>query len=76
MAADIEQVGSILCMMLVGASLIVFVLIQLYLNDPRRRELNERWFAEFLSNQQRRYSEHDLGWRIYALTGLFKRASN
>ena len=51
------------------AATVVFVRVQLYLNDPLRRQLNEEWFAVFEENRARRYLDGELDWRLAALRG-------
>jgi hypothetical protein len=57
----------------VAAAVAVFVHIQLYLNHPLRRQLNEEWFAVFEASRARRYRSGELDWRLAALSGHWAR---
>lgn len=56
---------------LIALAVIVFLRIQSYLSDPRRRQFNEEWFDRFEENMHRRYRNRELLWRTHALDALF-----
>ena len=57
---------------LIALAIVVFLRIQSYMEDPRRAEFNERWFAQFEDQLRRRYRDRELLWRTYALDGQFQ----
>jgi len=70
--ATADVIGAwVVCVLLIVAAL-VFWHIQVYLNHPRRRELNERWFDEFEQHLWQRYQDRELAWRYTALEGHFQ----
>jgi hypothetical protein len=73
MQDNIELFGLLLCAALVVGAVVLFVFVQIYLNSPLRRQLNDLWFAEFQRNLQQRYSEPELNWRVNAISRLFSR---
>lgn len=52
-------------------AIVAFLRIQSYLDDPRRQQFNEEWFARFEENMRRRYRDKGLLWRIHVLDGQF-----
>jgi hypothetical protein len=69
-AAEASWLGALL--LLVLAAVLVFWRIQLYLADPRRRELNEEWFARFEEFIRQKYRDPELKRRVHALDGHFQ----
>ncbi|GEM_PF-2142964 len=57
---------------LIVLAIIAFLRIQSYMEDPRRAEFNEWWFARFEERQRRRYHDRRLRWRIHVLDGAFR----
>ncbi len=58
---------------LLDAAVLVFIKIQGYLNDPLRQEKNDEWFKRFQHNQQERYQDGELRWRMEGLSRHFHR---
>jgi hypothetical protein len=69
----IDWVGVLFLAGLVQAAVVLFLRIQVYLNDPQRASLNERWFAQFEQNIQKRYSDGAMRWRVEGLSKHFHR---
>lgn len=51
-----------------SAAVLVFINIQSYYNDPRRRQFEEEWYEQFAAAQRRRYADHELEWRTKDLS--------
>ena len=56
---------------LLGLAVLIFIYIQHYLQDPRRKEINNEWFAQFEANQRAHYSRPGMGWRARDLREHF-----
>lgn len=46
-----------------SAALLVFINIQTYYNDPRRRQFEQEWYEQFAAAQRRRYADSEMDWR-------------
>lgn len=62
-----------LLLALVAVAVAVFIRIQAWLNDPRRTEFNERWYAEFESYLKSRYRDDSIRWRAQELSSHFQK---
>ena len=74
MSQPAEIIGVLLYTLLTAGAVIVFVLLQLMLTDPRRPDINKAWFEQFESNMLARYSDRKLNWRVNIFSELFRRA--
>lgn len=72
MAGSADSLLLALLALAVFGAVLVFLRIQLYLADPRRREYNEQWFAQFEAHLRARYRDRELQWRTQALDGHFQ----
>ena len=68
---DLAGLAAMVALLL--AATVVFWDLQTYLQDPRRKELNEAWFARFEAFRQARYRAGGLAWRADAFHGHFDR---
>lgn len=69
---------SVLILMCVGlvAAFATFIQIQVYLEDPKRKQRNAEWFKKFRANLEKEYSKNDeLAWRYYGLERHFHKES-
>lgn len=62
----------VLLLMIIAAAVALFWRIQVYFADPRRQELNEKWFARFEQFIRSRYRDRELHWRTYVLEAQFR----
>jgi uncharacterized membrane protein len=74
--ADVDAVYLSVLVFMIIVAIVIFLRVQLYLADPRRRELNEQWFARFEEYMRRRYSDGELNWRTYILEAQFREPRN
>jgi hypothetical protein len=51
---------------------LVFWNIQVYLHDPRRRELNDAWFTQFEEHIRKRYQDPELEQRVHVMERQFE----
>lgn len=58
--ANLELVWWLLSL---GAALLVFINIQIYYANPRRREMERDWAQAFETAQLQRYADSDIEWR-------------
>jgi hypothetical protein len=52
----------VLCMLVVAATA-VFITLQVWIEDPRRKEFNNAWYAQFEKHLRTCYSDGKLSWR-------------
>jgi len=69
-----EQLLSLAVLALLLAAVWTFLVIQRYMNDPRRRELNEQWFAAYEAHVRLCYANSEQVWRVGDLKQHFNRA--
>jgi hypothetical protein len=64
---------AVLLLTMIASAVAVFIRIQAWLNDPRRAEFNERWFAQFEDQLKAKYEDESLRWRYQGLSSHFQR---
>ena len=56
---------------LVFAAIVVFVTIQFWMENPRRKEFNAVWYAQFEKHLRACYSSGELSWRSVDMRSHF-----
>jgi len=69
---DFDTALATLIVVLIAVAVVLFVRIQAYMENPRRKEINEEWFADFEANLRQRYrADKELSWRMHILEEQF-----
>jgi hypothetical protein len=56
---------------LVFAATVVFISIQLWMENPRRKEFNAAWYAQFEQHLRACYSSGEISWRANDMKSHF-----
>lgn len=59
-----------------AACLALFVKIQEDVNNPERKQLNDKWYAAFETYNAKRFADKEIEWRTKDFSELFAKADN